>query len=78
MGLKLSAKMTVAAIVNVGIMLALAGWSYHSSTQFRDLQDAGAASAASATQVSIAAASGGGTLSHHRRCRNQSRSDGNG
>jgi methyl-accepting chemotaxis protein len=58
MALSLSRKMTLAAVINVGIMLTLAGWSYHSSTQFRDLQDAGAVSAASATRVSIAAASG--------------------
>jgi methyl-accepting chemotaxis protein len=50
--------MTLAAAVNVGIMLALAGWGYYSSTQFRELQDAGATSAAKATKLGVAAASG--------------------
>jgi methyl-accepting chemotaxis protein len=58
MALSLSRKMTLAAVVNVGLMLALAGWSYYSSTQFRDLQDVGAVSARNATNLSEAAASG--------------------
>ncbi|HVJ42824.1 MAG TPA: HAMP domain-containing methyl-accepting chemotaxis protein [Dongiaceae bacterium] len=58
MALRLSQKMTIAAVINVGLMLALAGWSYYSSTEFRQLQDAGAVSAERATQLSEAAASG--------------------
>ncbi|HVI89445.1 MAG TPA: HAMP domain-containing methyl-accepting chemotaxis protein [Dongiaceae bacterium] len=58
MALSLSRKMTAAAVTNIGIMLALAGWSYYSTTEFRRLQDVGAVSAAQATQLSEAAASG--------------------
>ncbi|HTI44787.1 MAG TPA: HAMP domain-containing methyl-accepting chemotaxis protein [Candidatus Nitrosotalea sp.] len=58
MALSLSRKMTAAAVTNIGIMLALAGWSYYSTTEFRRLQDVGAESAAQATQLSEAAASG--------------------
>jgi methyl-accepting chemotaxis protein len=58
MALSLSRKMTAAAVTNIGIMLALAGWSYYSTTEFRHLQDIGAESAAQATQLSVAAASG--------------------
>lgn len=58
MALTLSRKMTAAAVTNIGIMLALAGWSYYSTTEFRTLQDVGAQSAAQATQLSEAAASG--------------------
>jgi methyl-accepting chemotaxis protein len=58
MALSLSRKMTLAAVVNVSVMLALAGWGYYSSTEFRRLQDVGAENAHNATKLSEAAASG--------------------
>jgi len=58
MVLRLSQKMMIAAVVNVGLTLGLAGWGYYSSTEFRALQDVGAVSGIGATQLSEAAASG--------------------
>src|SRR5260221_6508452 len=58
MALRISRKMPLAAVFNVSLMLALAGWGYYSSTEFRHLQDVGAENARNATKLSVAAASG--------------------
>src|SRR5260221_4476278 len=58
MALRISRKMPLAAVFNVSLMLALAGWGYYSSTEFRRLQNVGAENARNATKLRVAAASG--------------------
>jgi methyl-accepting chemotaxis protein len=56
--MKISAKMMLAAALNVVILLGLAGWGYVSLERFRALQDMGAESAANATVATGAAGDG--------------------
>jgi methyl-accepting chemotaxis protein len=56
--MKIAGKMTLAATLNVAILLGLAGWGYASLERFRTLQDMGAKSAANATVATAAAGDG--------------------